>query len=93
MKFVVRENGRNPVKITIITYYRNDRTDGPLGGAAICVKSQIGHRVASIPKLQFIEIITENNKIFITEQGGSVVTHETCIREVAGSNPVAGQPD
>ena len=24
--------------------------DGPLGGTAICVKRQIGHRVASIPK-------------------------------------------
>ena len=51
--------------------YRNDRKDGPLGGTAICVKKQIGHRVASIPKLQFIEISgillpTSNNKeIFI----------------------------
>ena len=27
-----------------------------------------------------------------TERGGSVVTHETRIREVPGSNPVAGQP-
>ena len=28
-----------------------------------------------------------------TERGGSVVTHETRIREVPGSNPVADQPD
>ena len=27
-----------------------------------------------------------------TERGGSVVTHETLIREVPGSNPVADQP-
>ena len=27
-----------------------------------------------------------------TERGGSVVTHETRIREVPGSNPVADQP-
>ena len=29
----------------------------------------------------------------LTEQGGSVVTHETRIREVPGSNPGADQPD
>ena len=28
----------------------------------------------------------------LTERGGSVVTHETRIREVPGSNPVACQP-
>ena len=28
-----------------------------------------------------------------TERGGSVVTHETPIREVPGSNSVDGQPD
>ena len=28
-----------------------------------------------------------------TERGGSVVTHETRIREVPGSNPCANQPD
>ena len=27
-----------------------------------------------------------------TERGGSVVSHETLIRKVPGSNPVAGQP-
>ena len=32
-------------------------------------------------------------KIKITERGGSVVTHETLIREVPGSNPDADQPD
>ena len=47
--------------------YRNDREDGPLGGTAICVKKQIGHRVASIPNLPFIEISgiflpTDSNK-------------------------------
>ena len=30
--------------------------------------------------------------IYVTERGGSVVTHETRILEVPGSNPVAGQP-
>ena len=30
---------------------------------------------------------------FNTAQGGSVVTHETRIREVPDSNPVAGQPN
>ena len=51
--------------------YRNDRKVGPLGGTAICVKKQIGHRVATIPNLQFIDISgillpTANNKeIFI----------------------------
>ena len=29
----------------------------------------------------------------MTERGGSVVTHETRIREVPGSNPGADQPD
>ena len=60
-------------KFKLINYYtyRNDRKDGPLGGTAICVKKQIGHRVATIPNLQFIEISgillpTSNNKeIFI----------------------------
>ena len=32
-------------------------------------------------------------KYFMTERGGSVVTHETRIREVPGSNPGAEQPD
>ena len=38
---------------------------------------------------------TENsgNKVAVTERGGSVVTHETSIREVPGSNPGADQPD
>ena len=35
-----------------------------------------------------------NNKVKdFTEQGGSVVMHETRIREVLGSNPGADQPD
>ena len=29
----------------------------------------------------------------LTEQGGSVVTHETRIREIPGLNPSADQPD
>ena len=33
------------------------------------------------------------NKNDRTERGGSVVTHETRIREVPGSNPGADQPD
>ena len=35
----------------------------------------------------------ESIKILNTERGGSVVTHETRIREVPGSNPGADQPD
>ena len=31
--------------------------------------------------------------LIFTERGGSVVTHETRIREVPGSNPGADQPD
>ena len=31
--------------------------------------------------------------IYLTERGGSVVTHETRIREVPGSNPGADQSD
>ena len=31
--------------------------------------------------------------VFMTERGGSVVKHETRIREVPGSNPGADQPD
>ena len=33
------------------------------------------------------------NNYIITERGGSVVTHETRIREVPGSNPGVDQPD
>ena len=32
-------------------------------------------------------------KVLSTERGGSVVTHETRIREVPGLNPGADQPD
>ena len=35
----------------------------------------------------------EQKQQLFTERGGSVVTHETRIREVPGSNPVADQPD
>ena len=31
-------------------------------------------------------------KTLQTGRGGSVVTHQTRIREIQGSNPVAGQP-
>ena len=34
-----------------------------------------------------------NYKITTTERSGSVVTHETRIRKVPGSNPGADQPD
>ena len=33
-----------------------------------------------------------NYKIKYTERGGSMVMHETRIREVPGSNPMVGQP-
>ena len=35
-------------RFTNYIIYRNDKTDGPLGGAAISVRNGIGHRVASI---------------------------------------------
>ena len=35
----------------------------------------------------------ERHNLLPTERGGSVVTHETRIREVPGSNPGADQPD
>ena len=39
-------------------------------------------------------LLKSRNKIKgLTERGGSVVTHETRIREVPGSNPGADQPD
>ena len=34
-----------------------------------------------------------DTKLYKTERGGSVVMHETRIREVLGSNPSADQPD
>ena len=37
--------------------------------------------------------IQQNNFVFFTERSGSLVTHETRIREVPGSNPGADQPD
>ena len=36
---------------------------------------------------------TVQPKYIKTERGGSVVTHETCIRDVSGLNPGADQPD
>ena len=40
------------------------------------------------------ELITQQQKqLIMTERGGSVVTHETRILEVPGSNPGADQPD
>ena len=40
----------------------------------------------------FSLIILTGQQSKLTERGGSVVTHETRIREVPGSNPVADQP-
>ena len=51
--------------------YRNNRTDGPMGGTAIGVKKDVGHRVVNIPNLQFMETsgillpISNNQEIFI----------------------------
>ena len=42
----LKENDK--FRFTKYIIYRNDRTDGPLSGTAICVKNGIGHRVASI---------------------------------------------
>ena len=50
----LKENDK--FRLSNYTIYRSDRKDGPLGGTAICVKNGIGHRVASIPNLYFIEI-------------------------------------
>ena len=43
------------------------------------------------PKTPYIIYYT-SRRIEVTERGGSVVTHETRIREVPGSNPGADQP-
>ena len=48
--------GNDKFRLSNYTIYRSDRKDGPLGGTAICVRNGIGHRVASIPNLHFIEI-------------------------------------
>ena len=37
---------------------------------------------------KFVNI--NNYTVYLTERGGFVVTHETRIRKVSGSNPVAG---
>ena len=53
----------------------------------------VSHLVRSILVFLTIEKIVLGRIIIIfTERGGSVVMHETRIREVPGSNPVAGQP-
>ena len=44
-------------------------------------------------KIKIQKSVIKENKNKITERGGSVVTHETRIREVPGSNPGADQPD
>ena len=41
--------------------------------------------------MNIARILLNNN--YRTERGGPVVTHETRIREVPGSNPGADQPD
>ena len=46
-----------------------------------------------IPILKLITFFSKKQEKNITERGGSVVTHETRIREVPGSNPGADQPD
>ena len=62
---------KDKFRLTNYIIYRNDRKDGPMGGTAICVKNGIGHRVASIPNLHFIEItgiylpVDTNKEIFI----------------------------
>ena len=49
--------------------------------------------ITSQPDLDFLFLLLHGFKNLITERGGSVVTHETRIREVPGSNPGADQPD
>ena len=46
----------------------------------------------SLRLLRHISNTLALNNGHFTERGGSVVTHEIRIREVPGSNPVAGQP-
>ena len=60
-------NENDKFRFTNYIIYRNDRRMVPMGGTAICVKNGIGHRVASIPNLHFIEITgiylpIDNNK-------------------------------
>ena len=54
--------------------------------------------IKQYPLFRFKVISSQNThddrkQQFTTERGGSVVTHETRIREVPGSNPGADQPD
>ena len=43
--------------------------------------------------MQIVILIDRTIQNYKAEQGGSMVTHETHIREVPGSNPNADQPD
>ena len=62
---------KNKFRLQNYFIYINDRINGPMGGTAICVKKEIGHRIASIPNLHFVEItgiylpIAHNTEIFI----------------------------
>ena len=47
---------KDKFKIQNYYTYRDDRKDAPKGGTVICVRKEIGHRLATIPNLQFIEI-------------------------------------
>ena len=49
--------------------------------------------VLSLSLVTFFSLDIYRTKIYDTERGGSVVTHETRIREVPGSNAGANQPD
>ena len=51
------------------------------------------HRQTESYFISFVFLRKCRNKTNKTERGGFVVTHETRIREVPGSNPAADQPD
>ena len=61
-----------------------------MGHAVDIVNKQYIHYIHKLHTYTHIYISLQNQKMR-TELGGSVVTHETRIREVPASNHVAGQ--
>ena len=60
---------------------------------AVCMQLLTLHSLPPLSAiLRYFSITEEKSSSTESERGGSVVTHETRIREVPGSNPVAGQP-
>ena len=49
-------------------------------------------RIAQNTNISHCLLLISSTEKRCTERGGSVLTHESLIREVPGSNPVAGHP-